>query len=217
MDIESNEARKQSMKPCIEGTQESCQQLTEGYIETLIDSLNERFPDLHLFNAAKLFSPCYYSEERRSREKNSERWFLKLFQHLQHTVSSDVGFVALFDVKACKRELHPFVDSLNLACEGFSMKEAWKVFRNTKQWHKTYPNMMKLWQAVLTIPASTVDCERGFSKQNIIKDIRKSRLGLDTLDALMRVSLNGPESSNVDWHAVYEIWIDTKSRRILEL
>ena len=77
--------------------------------------------------------------------------------------------------------------------------------------------MMKLWQAVLTIPASIVDCESGFSKQNIIKDIRKSRLGLDTLDALMRVSLNEPESSNVDWHAVYEIWIDTKSKRILEL
>ena len=124
MDIESSEARKQSMKPCIEGTEESCQQLTEGYIETLIDSLNERFPDLHLFNAAKLFSPCYYPEERRNREKNSERWILKLFQHLQHTISRDAGFVALFDVESCKRELYPFVDSLNLACEGFSMKEA---------------------------------------------------------------------------------------------
>lgn len=132
------------MKPCIEGTKESCQQLIKGYIETLIDFLNERFSDLHLFNAAKLFSPCYYLEERCNCEKNSERWLLKLFQHLQHTISSDVGFVALFDVKACKRELHPFVDSLNLVCEGFSMKEAWKVFCNTKQWQKTYPNMMKL-------------------------------------------------------------------------
>ena len=37
--------------------------------------------------------------------------------------------------------------------------------------------MMKLWQAMLAIRASTVDCERGFSKKNIIKDIRKSRLG----------------------------------------
>ena len=96
------------------------------------------------------------------------------------------------------------------------MKEAWKVFRNTKKWYKTYPNTMKLWQAFLTIPASIVDCERGFSKQNIIKDIRKSRLGLDTLDALMKISLNVLESSNVDWHSVYEVWTDTKSRRILE-
>lgn len=56
-----------------------------------------------------------------------------------------------------------------------------------------------------------------FFKKNIIKDIRKSRLGLDTLDALMRISLNEPESFNVDCHVVYEIWTDTKSRRILEL
>ena len=98
----------------------------------------------------------------------------------------------LFDAKAYKRELHPFIDSLNLACEGFSMKEVWKVFRNTKQWHTTYPHMMKLWQAILTIPASIVDRERGLSKQSIIKDIKKSRLGLDTLDALMRIYLNGP-------------------------
>ena len=65
--------------------------------------------------------------------------------------------------------------------------------------------MMKLWQAILTIPASIVDCERGFSKQNIVKDIRKSKLGLDTLDALMRISLNGPELSIVDWNVVYEV------------
>ena len=64
---------------------------------------------------------------------------------------------------------------------------------------------------MLTIPASTVYCERGFPEQNIIKDIRKS------LDALMRISLNGPEPSNVDWHAVYKVWKDTKSKRILEL
>ena len=76
---------------------------------------------------------------------------------------------------------------------------------------------MKLWQAILTIPASTVDCKRGFSKQNIIKDIRKSRLGLDTLDALLRISLNGPELSTIDWNVVYEIWRDTKSRRLLKL
>ena len=76
---------------------------------------------------------------------------------------------------------------------------------------------MKLWQAIHTIPASTVDCERGFSKQNIIKDIQKSRLGLDTLDALMRISLNELELYVVDWNVVYEVWRDTKSRRVLKL
>ena len=47
---------------------------------------------------------------------------------------------------------------------------------------------MKLWKSALTILASTLDCERGYSRQIITEDIRKSRLGLDTLDALMRIS-----------------------------
>ena len=79
MEIDYSDVRKQTMELCIEGTQESFQQLIEGYIESLIDSLNERFLDLHLFNATKLFSPCYYPKERHNLEKNSERWIFKLF------------------------------------------------------------------------------------------------------------------------------------------
>ena len=60
MEIDYSDVRKHTVEPCIEGTQESCEQLTQGYIESLIDSLNEIFQDLHLFNEAKLFSPCYY-------------------------------------------------------------------------------------------------------------------------------------------------------------
>ena len=97
------------------------------------------------------------------------------------------------------------------------MKEVWKVFHDTKQLLTNYPHMMTLWRAILTIPASTVDCERVFSKQNIINDIKKLWLGLGTLDALMRISLNEPKLCNVNWNIVYEIMRDTKSRRVLEL
>jgi len=62
--------------------------------------------------------------------------------------------------------------------------------------------MMKLWQALNNIPVSIVYYAREFFKQNIIKDIRKSRLGLDTLDALMRIYLNGPKLLNIDWNVI---------------
>ena len=57
-------------------------------------------------------------------------------------------------------------------------------------------------------------CEREFSRQNIIKDIRRTKLSLDTLDALMRVSLTGIDSMMVEWDKVYEIWKDAKERRL---
>ena len=39
--------------------------------------------------------------------------------------------------------------------------------------------------------------DEDLNEQNIIKDVRKSNLGLDTLDALMRVSLNRCEINDV--------------------
>ena len=114
------------------------------------------------------------------------------------------------------KELHPFVDTLRVNCEGSSMKDAWRIFYVTGL-HTNFPNMLKLWQAILTILASTITCERGFSRQNIIKDVRRTKLSLVELDALMRVSLTGFDSSMVEWDRVYDIKKDAKEIIILNI
>ncbi|XP_057858696.1 uncharacterized protein LOC131067628 [Cryptomeria japonica] len=206
--------QRQTWMPRFDGSLESCKQLAREYIQTLVGCLNATFSDLALFDSVKLFSPCHYSRDVRTREENSRRWLDKLFQHLQHTPCEGEENTPLFDFEACKRELHPFVDTLYFSCDGsLPMKDAWRVFCVTNL-HSNYPNMSKLWQAILTIPASAVACARGFSRQNTIKDTRRTKLSLDTLDALMRVSLAGLDSSTVEWNRVYEIWKDAKQRRV---
>jgi hypothetical protein len=208
--------QKQSWKPCIEGSIESCKQLAKDYVQALVENLNGRFPDLAFFNSARLFSPCHYLEDVHGRERNSKRWLEKIFQHLQHPYYQSEENKTTFDFEACLKELHPFVDTLRVNCEGSSMKDAWRIFYVTGL-HTNFPNMSKLWQAILTIPASTVACERGFSRQNIIKDVRRTKLSLVALDALMRVSLTGLDSSMVEWDRVFDIWKDAKERRILNI
>ena len=113
------------MKPHVEGTQESCQHLTKGYIQSLIDCLNERFLDLPLFNVAKLFSPSYYPSDCLTRDNISECWLDKILQHLQHTNSNNVDDLeSTFDFTGCKREINSFFDALHSSCEGFKMKDA---------------------------------------------------------------------------------------------
>ena len=53
------------------------------------------------------------------------------------------------------------------------MHEAWRMFCKMKDWQDSFPHLMKLWQATLVIPSSTVSCERGFSKQNLIKEMKR--------------------------------------------
>ena len=54
--------------------------------------------------------------------------------------------------------------------------------RGEPEWCDSFPNLMKLWQVVLILPASTASCQRGFSKLNRIKNDDRSRLCLETLD-----------------------------------
>ena len=50
-----------------------------------------------------------------------------------------------------------------------------------------------------------------------MKSDRKSRLKLETLDALMRVSLCGLPMENMDWARIFDTWKLTKDRRALPL
>ena len=53
--------------------------------------------------------------------------------------------------------------------------------------------------------ASTTICEGGFSKQIWVKGDHKSRLKLETLDALMRASLCSLPMENMDWARIFDI------------
>ena len=61
------------------------------------------------------------------------------------------------------------------------MHEAWIVYYSNEDYIGRFPNLMQLWQAVLTLSASTASCEGGFSTQNYIKSAVRSSLNLDTL------------------------------------
>ncbi|MCO5563831.1 hypothetical protein L7F22_017480 [Adiantum nelumboides] len=51
---------------------------------------------------------------------------------------------------------------------------------------------------------SSVPCERGFSKQNFIKNDRRQSLRVHTLEMLMRISLLGTDAKLLDWEKLYE-------------
>jgi hypothetical protein len=50
----------------------------------------------------------------------------------------------------------------------------------------------------MMIPVSTAICERGFSKQNLIKSHLRTSLKLETLDALMCISCANIPVENIN-------------------
>jgi hypothetical protein len=81
-----------------------------------------------------------------------------------------------------------------------------------------YPNLLTLLTISLTLPVSSVDCERGFSKHNLIKTRTRGRLKTDHVATLMKMSLDTPELSTCldafDFKRAFVIWCNMKDRLI---
>jgi hypothetical protein len=69
------------------------------------------------------------------------------------------------------------------------MHHAWVIFASTEDYLSIFAHMTQLWQVILTLPASTTSCERGFSTQNLINSSGRCALNITTLDALMRIAM----------------------------
>ena len=72
--------------------------------------------------------------------------------------------------------------------------------------------MVTLLRIVLSLPISTSICERGFSAQNVIKTIRRTRLNDNKLEALLRIATNGPPPELMDHTAAVNAWLRVSKR-----
>jgi hypothetical protein len=79
-----------------------------------------------------------------------------------------------------------------------------------------FPNFSKLLHIAVIIPLSTADCERGFSKLKLIKTDRRNRLSAQTLEALMLISIEGPDPSSFDFSAAVRSWLEGGRRLLTE-
>ncbi len=70
----------------------------------------------------------------------------------------------------------------------------------------TCPDILKLMDLVLTIPASTAECERGFNVMKQVKSDWRSSLKPETLSDLLIVHLSSPSISEYDPSPDVELW-----------
>ena len=168
-----------------------------------VHALNDRFPNLLVLNATKIFNPSNYPSNDSDWITNIELWPKRILLRFQYTKEeSDM----------CKRELSIFTKTFQHECENETIFEVWRMCSSNLKWHTNWPKFIQLWQKIIFIPSSIAICERGFSKQNAIKSHLGNKLNLKTLDALMQVSLCGLEVDAMDGLLS---WRNMRDRRIL--
>ena len=185
------------------GSIEECRIIGVEYVQRVVDALNERFPDIGVFNACKLFSPKLYPADNDERSRITEEWLERLLQKFQ---------VLDQERDQCRGECLELVETMREMIPNKSFFEAWEFACTTPEWSTNWPALIKLWRKVLVIPASIAICGRGFSKQNLIKNCLRSSLKLVTLDALMRISCANILIENINWNAILILWRNMRDR-----
>ena len=71
---------------------------------------------------------------------------------------------------------------------------------------------IKLRTLVALIPLDTSECERGFSKMNLIMGPLRTGLSAEHLDWLMRIALLGPDLKDLDPEPIINWWIGAAKR-----
>ena len=74
---------------------------------------------------------------------------------------------------------------------------------------KDVPHLVEI---PLVLPISAAQCERAISAQNRIKNDSRSCFGGQTLEELMRISVEGPSLANFDPETAVKAWFQTSKR-----
>lgn len=124
-------------------------------------------------------------------------------------------YSAKFDTSNLEIEYMGWVSLVKNTFPGVSADEfLWAMYNTLSSELDGFPIIRELLQISLTIPPGSVDCERGFSTQNIIKTKLRNCLSIETTAALLRCSMDGNDIQNftLDEHLV--TFLESKKRRI---
>ena len=98
----------------------------------------------------------------------------------------------------------------------------WKIFRRILfTQHRSdlvagFPNLASLAKLAVVLPVTTATVERSFSDMKLIKTRLRSRLGEETLNHTMRISIEGPDKLNSeDLDSIIQYWKEKKTRKLM--
>ena len=77
-----------------------------------------------------------------------------------------------------------------------------------------YPNMTTMAQICRVIPVHSADVERTFLQLKLIKTAVQNRMIEQTLDALLRIVIEGPPIEEFPYKEAVSLWASKKNRRI---
>ncbi|CAB5381951.1 unnamed protein product [Rhizophagus irregularis] len=167
---------------------------------TVVLEIQERFPDRPLLNSMKILDHANWPSNKEELTNYGEEELNMLSEFYKKEINNICG--KWFGYKAI---IHSNFRNIKIE------KLLPRLF---EFYYNTFPNIIKLLGIIYSIPFSSVDCERGFSKQNLIKTDLRNSLNNETLHYWMMVGLEETNLSEFDFTRALQIWNSACKRRI---
>ena len=163
------------------------------YIDSLIRCLQGRFDDLQhqdVFKGIKLLNISLWPSDHDGLQQFGQRELSLVVDHFRPLLLKNASIGSIFS----EWEAFKFFWSQNLA--SMTKDEVWSTLL-TKLKSK-YPNLATLVEILLVFLVSNATVEHGFNAMKRIRSDWRNRLNEETLDNLMRISIDGPPLSGFD-------------------
>ncbi|KAK1876031.1 Zinc finger protein 862 [Dissostichus eleginoides] len=179
----------------------------QRFLDTLIQNIEDRFPDIGLFSAFRIFDPRCLPQDNTERARFGCDELRTILDHL-----CPAGREPIVDTDTCSTEWPLFKELVHANYSKTSFQELVKIMAT--QHAGFLLETTKLLAAISVNPMRTVPCERGFSVQNRIKTKGRARIKAENLDVLMTICIEGPPIEQFDFYRALEKFRAEKHCRI---
>ena len=177
------------------------------YIDSLTQCLQGRFNNLQhedVFKGIKLLNTSLWPSDHDGLQQFGQRELSLVVDHFRPLLLKNASIDSIFS----EWEAFKVIWYHNLV--SVRKYELWSTLL-TKLKNK-YPNLATLVELLLVFPVSNATVERGFSAMKRIKSDWRNRLNEETLENLMRISIEGPPRSGFDPQVAVEFFFATPRR-----
>ena len=83
-----------------------------------------------------------------------------------------------------------------------------------RRFRNEYPHVLNFYDLILTIPATSAACERGFTHMKLVKSQQRSSLKEDIVSDCLMIKLEGDSIKDFNPDASIQYWFDVIGRRL---
>ena len=183
-------------------------EIYDPYLTAPSEHLDSRFPDVTLLDAFSIFDPSVMELDDGTPSDLLEKQNILKDHYCPHNIIESSAVECEYQCFA--RSVVSTPNLKNLSTQDLMLKLAYNP-----QLKDMFPNLAKLAAVGLVVPMSTADCERGFSTLSRIKNDLRNRLSCKVLNALVSISIEGPDSDEFPFERTCSIWSSWRNRRLV--